>query len=343
MTRREEFSLLGNLVGIPKIHEPIFADKPPELEALKEINDGLEEDFLEFTNQYTGSGCGIEAFQQVIKHTSFFYNLYLRVISNDDNYLRTFKYQKTDQSNDEIEELELAPHPRSTATISTEIDERGRFPALGRWQVSGENTVYQHKGFRNRERNDIDLIDYYRQWEIFRDKYANDSDMVIADCTEMLRQQGFGELQVWIFWRYFTGRSLDCNNWSIDLPLIHDYYKIKDHETRNEYGTRVWDYLGGNYDARIERLNLSTPDKYLPCAFPLGCVQNLDFDDAKFANRLSWEHEHSRPRRWGGNDSYDTQVMCTHHNRMKGDNFLFDTKTLTKLIMLHQVEYLLQE
>jgi hypothetical protein len=343
MTRREDFSLLGELVGIPKIHEPNFTERPPELEALKDINNILDESFLEFTNQYVGSNHGIETFQQILNHTSLFYNLYLRVISKNDKYMRSFKYQKSKQTEEEIEEFEISPHPRISATITTDSDERGRLPALGRWQVSGEKTVYHHKGSMNRGRNDIDLHDYYKEWNDFIAKYALDATLSIRDCKDTLRGQGFGELQVWMFWRYFTGRKLDCNQWALDLPLMHSFYGNNDDQTRNEYGTRVWNSIGGVYDAKIEKLNLSSPEKNLPCAYPLGCVQNIDCVEAPFSNRLSWEHEHSRPRRWGGSDTFDTQVMCTHHNRMKGDGFIFDVKTLSKIIMIHRVNCLLEE
>ena len=340
MTRREEFSLLGNLVGIPKIHEPIFADKPPELEALKDINGGLDQDFLEFTNQYSGSNYGIEAFQQIINHVSIFYNLYLRAISNNDKYLRSFNFRQLDG---DYEEREFQPHPRVNATIPDDSDERGRFPALGRWQVSGENTVYHHREFGNRFRNDVDLKDYFKEWREFLLGHSRECTMTTEESRTFLREKGFGELQAWLFWKYFTGRNLNCNSWSVDMPSCHSFYSQRDGESREDYGVRVWEHCGGIYDARIEQINLSTPEKGLPCAFPLGCVQNLGHDNAPFSNRLSWEHEHSRPRRWGGTDNSDTQVMCTHHNRLKGDGFIFDVKTFSKIIMIHRADLLLQE
>ena len=137
--------------------------------------------------------------------------------------------------------------------------------------------------------------------------------------------------------RYFSNRPLNINAWSEDFPHISTTNEKRDDEEEIEHGQRVWRKYGGEYFHQFDGINLSQPRTNLPCAFPLGCIQNIP--GIPNANRLSWEHEHSRPKAWGGKDGTDSQVMCTHHNKIKSDNFLFDVATLTNIIMIHRMQF----
>lgn len=323
--RREEFLDHGEIS--PPLQHPQRTERPPELDILNGISDTQTADFEQFTSAFAGDHYGIETLQLITRHVSVFYNIYLRTALSSEEYHYTVPGSTFDENRSE----EGVSHFPPRTIIGPEEDVRGIFTHFGRWTTDANQHIPSHTDLGAGKQHDVGFLDYYRHFRNF----VNESRVDL----EELRQMGYGELQAWMFWRYFTNRTLDCSKWSTDFPTIHQSLAKRQEEDDYDHGKRIWELYGSSYNARINEQNLSSPRTNLPCAYPLGCVQNLV--NIVNANQLSWEHEHSRPRHWGGLSQTDSQVMCTHHNRMKGNNFLFDTDTFSKIITIHKLYLLL--
>ena len=335
--RREELKVHGEAIS-PPIHSTI-ENELKEHSILGEISDQLDAGIKSMLEQHTGAYGTIQLFRQVTYHVSLFYGLFLRTMTQTLDTIRlSEKKQPYEQTEDGklvhqsvFEKLRL----RDRIHLKKYDDIRGRFPLIGRWENLGDFSDFRHSAFDQKIHHDVSLTSYIDQWDVFHNEFAQNSGMTKRQARVHLRSLGLGEIQAWIFWRYFTGRSLKCKYWTDDFPVVGAEYKREAGEEKSSWGKRVWEKMGGQYSHSIEDLDLSTPDRAKPCAFSLGCVQNLDFKSAEKANHLSWELEHSRPKSWGGND-HDLQAMCTHHNRLKGDNFMFDVHTFAKMVTLHR-------
>lgn len=83
-------------------------------------------------------------------------------------------------------------------------------------------------------------------------------------------------------------------------------------------GAEYFDYLQGELAPSI--------DNSVYCPFALGCVLNGESLEVQEMYRVA---DHATPLAIGG---VETQSMCTHHNHVKGDNLLFDHKTLWNVV-----------
>lgn len=334
--RREDLKIGPRDKGIaPKIHTmPPDGTTFPHIVALDEIDALNTPEMDAFVNLFCRAGNGIGVMSKILNHVSVFYSLFLRTVAKQDQYIRAIG--RLTREDIEAEENELGSiHLSELKDLEKDADVRGLFPLLGLWERSDQKTVFVHQ-MGGQKGHDVAFGDYLNEWEDFVSQYREENGINHENAYDQLRTKGYGEIQAWMFWKYFTGRPLTCSTWNRDFPEIHDEYKQNGDEEVQEWGIRVWGAFGGTYTADLEGLNLSYPNKKTACAFPLGCVQNLEEGLAPFSNRLSWEHEHSRPKLWGGVDDIDSQVMCTHHNRIKGENFLFDVHTLAQIITLHR-------
>ena len=339
MTRRENHKVTHTGEDIsPPIHTS--TDMNPEFtyrsEHMRELQTG---DIQSNIDGFVGASLGgIEAFQSIIPHVSLFYGLYLRTVTNSDELIRATSTAKS-----------LEPDFNDNTIYTNEIHEgddvRGRTPKIGRWEPDGGGTFVHADRGRDFSKevplitpdpeNNPELVGYYQMWLKFRDEISQQMNIGKGDARQLLREKGMGELQVWLCWRYFTGRTLDWKTWQHDLPNIIPSLANNGDEEHNDWAERVWNELGGNYAFVSGTPDiLSAPVRNRACAFSLGCPQNLPLEQSKFANRLSWELEHSRPQSWGGS-FHDEQPMCTHHNRIKSDLFLFDTHTFLRIFTIH--------
>ena len=312
--RREEFRINGEQIS-PRIHEPDYIGESRQLAGLKELNANISGELNGFVKQFVSDDYGIDSLKAIVDHVSVFYSIYLRaVLSHED-------YHFTTRPPDSVPDV-----------IPNDEDRRGYLPQLGGWTMYGEQQIPYHSEENGEEGN---YVSHDVPFEVFFDHYKTFRTESGEEDWRVLRDAGYGELQAWMFWRYFSNRPLNINAWSEDFLHIAPTNKRRDDEEEIQHGKRVWNKYGGDYFHQFDGINLSQPRKNLPCAFPLGCIQNIP--GIPNANRLSWEHEHSRPKAWGGKDGRDSQVMCTHHNKIKSDNFLFDVSTLTNIIMIHRL------
>jgi hypothetical protein len=88
----------------------------------------------------------------------------------------------------------------------------------------------------------------------------------------------------------------------ISVAVAHSYY----------------DYLLGESSCFI--------DLSIYCPFPLGCVLNVADRETRETYQV---FDHATPASIGGSE---VQSMCSHHNHVKGDNLMFDHKTLWNVI-----------
>jgi hypothetical protein len=332
--RREDFKVLDVPISV-QIHTPRIIEQQDNGDDVFDIESTLSPQMKDSIAKFTGSGVQIDKMRDILHHVSLFYSMYLRTITGNEKYIRVSDDPRYSRYR-EVSDSEKVPLGIINK-ISKDDDVRGRYPLIGQWERKGDtDSGYIHSEENIAKRNDVKFRDYHEQWKIFHRNYCKNTEISFSEGRKVLRESGMGELQSWMFWRYFSGRTLDCSTWTRDLPIIHEQFNRQtDQETFIEWGERVWGDLGGTYTSLLEGRNLSAPNRTVPCAYPLGCVQNIQRELAPFANQLSWELEHSRPGAWGGGD-VDTQVMCTHHNRLKSDNFIFDVNTLSNIISLHE-------
>jgi hypothetical protein len=250
---------------------------------------------------------------KLIPMVSLFQGIYLRCVTQRHDSVLCFK----DEENSAVPET--PPKFR---------DVYGRKTRIGKFDEVDKRC--NHEEFGIDQENDVSLHEMY---EVYN-KFAKTSN------RKTLREIGLGEIQLWLMWRYLTRRSIDINCWKRDfysMTKTNDVRQRKD-EDEEQWGVRVWKIFGGDYikTSPIRAMGkLSFASRVKACSFTLGCPQNLPAEEAPYANRLSWEREHSRPQSWGGTDEVDLRAMCTFHNGQKGNSWWFDTEQLTVISQAH--------
>lgn len=101
---------------------------------------------------------------------------------------------------------------------------------------------------------------------------------------------------------------------TIKTPEVQEY--LRERHMGPETRDRFFTYFTGG-----ESQSLGTPGS---CAWPLGCVQNLNSEEFPYSDLLGNQEEHGRPKSL--REATYSQHMCQLHNNWKSDNPLFDLR-----------------
>jgi len=281
---------------------------------LEELSPGPE--IVSAIGDFSGAAQNdILAFLKIVPYFTLFHGMYLRAVVQESSNSAISAYNRTTEQEDE------------KSTIHSDMKNTGKQQLI---LPDGEDTYgkipkWGHPTFR----------EMTQEFNKFVNLIKNEMGSNTIDTRVYLQAIHIGLFQCWGFWRYFTKQSLDVKFTISDIKEAFsgsmDESEIFTNPAMLNFTQEQIDKLSSM--ASSAKSNLSSPRKNLACNNPLGCVQNLSMIDAPKANLLSFEHEHSRPRYYGGVDKIDSSSMCWLHNKLKHENPLFDVDTFLKILL----------
>ena len=273
--------------------------KKDDLQKLTSFSQGLN---LNALDSISGAAIGNNRiFLAITPMCNYYHALYMRLISGKEDYLQP---QRRLHNDDDREETTFD----HTKGQSSDLEDKYyghvvTLPIHNKSPTPGWNSFFQlHKKLR---------------MKVYDGEFTDSPFSVFA---------------AWGFWRYYTGQSLDPRMFRLDQRRK---WRV---ESLERCLITVGELSGERaraLDLRITSnpdLTLSQAPKGQACNFAFGCPQNLPEDEARYARRLGWEHEHTRPKALGGEDLVDSASMCPIHNKIKMTNITLDLLTMFNIL-----------